>query len=181
MRVFIGKYPSWIGPYQIAEKILFWKDKSDDAVDNLGDTLANITWLVALCEWIGSKRKRAVKVRIDECDTWSLDHTLAYIIHPALQHMRDNKQGAPCVDDEDVPDHLKKSAAPPTANEWDTDDNHFKRWDYVLDEMINAFEHKLDLKDTDGDVWDHDAQRVIYDRIHNGFRLFGKYYQSLWT
>ena len=28
-------------------------------------------------------------------------------------------------------------------NEWDTDGNHFKRWEWVLDEMIFAFEHKL--------------------------------------
>ena len=27
MKVFIGKHVDWFGPYQLAEKILFWKDK----------------------------------------------------------------------------------------------------------------------------------------------------------
>jgi len=130
--------------------------------------------------WIGSKKKRTIKVRIDYHDTWSLDHTLAYIIHPALKKMKDNKFGAPYVDDEDVPDHLKKSAAPPTENEWDTDDNHFKRWDYVLDEMIFAFEMKnADWEDEHYDDWDN--RKEIEKRIQNGFCLFGKYYQGLWT
>jgi hypothetical protein len=48
------------------------------------------------------------------------------------------------VDDEDVPDHLKSTAAPAKENEWDTDANHFARWSYVLDEMIFAFSRKVD-------------------------------------
>jgi hypothetical protein len=43
-----------------------------------------------------------------------------------------------------VPEELKSTSAPPKENEWDTDDNHHKRWDWALDEMIFAFEHKLD-------------------------------------
>ena len=34
--------------------------------------------------------------------------------------------------------------AEPKENEYDTDSNHFKRWDYVLDEMIFAFQCKHD-------------------------------------
>jgi hypothetical protein len=181
MKVHIGPYRNWIGPYQIAEKILFWKDKhNDELVHALGKKLGDIDWLFKLCNWIDSKKKRTIKVRIDYHDTWSLDHTLAYIIHPALKKMRDNKCGAPYVDDEDVPDHLKKSAAPPTENEWDTDDNHFKRWDYVLDEMIFSFEMK-NSEWEDDHRGDWDSRQEVEKRIDNGFRLFGKYYQSLWT
>jgi len=62
---------------------------------------------------------------------------------PMLRQLQATKHGAPFVDDEDVPDDLKSTAAPPKENEWDTDENHHKRWDWVLDEMIFAFECKV--------------------------------------
>jgi hypothetical protein len=208
MKIYIGPYLSYIGPYQIAEKILFWKDKDSDLVWNLGQWL-NKTWLPKFCEWVYSKRKRSINVRIDKCDTWSMDNTLAHIVHPMLIQLRNTKYGAPYVDDIDVPDELKTLAAPPTHTEWDVDDNHFKRWDYVLDEMIFAFEskltawqdqyytgeidfvtvpvdkngvelHRLEKGPNDTHVVDYEGLQKHEERIANGFRLFGKYYQSLW-
>lgn len=42
MYVKIGKYPEWIGPYQIAEKLLFWLDKYEDRrVHKFGEFLAH--------------------------------------------------------------------------------------------------------------------------------------------
>jgi hypothetical protein len=118
-----------------------------------------------------------------------MNHTLALIILPMLKQLQDTKHGAPYVDDEDVPDHYRSTAAEPKENEWDTDSNHFKRWDWVLEEMIYSFEKELD-EDWDMEFWrrggegwtdEKIAQRkVIQDRISNGFRLFGKYYQALW-
>jgi hypothetical protein len=83
-------------------------------------------------------------VKIDRWDTWSMDHTLGRIALPMLKQLKATKHGAPFVDDEDVPDELKSTAAPAKENEWDTDDNHFKRWDWALGEMIFAFECKVD-------------------------------------
>ena len=60
-----------------------------------------------------------------------------------LRQLRETKHGAPYTDDADVPEELRKSAAPPTEHEWDTDDNHFKRWDWILDEMIFSFEKEV--------------------------------------
>lgn len=85
-------------------------------------------------------KERKIEVRIDNYDLWNLDTSLALIITPALKKLKENKHGAPNVADEDVPDDLKSTAAPPKENEWDTDENYFKRWDWVLDEMIFAFE-----------------------------------------
>jgi hypothetical protein len=82
---------------------------------------------------------RTVYVQLDTSDTWSLDNTLAHIIVPCLKQLKETKNGSPNVDDEDVPDHLKSTSAPPKENEWDIDDNHFLRWDWVIDEMIWAF------------------------------------------
>jgi len=83
-----------------------------------------------------------------------MDHTLAHMILPMLKQLRATKQGSPLVDDEDVPEGigLRSTEAGPKENEWDTDDNHFRRWDWVLDEMIFAFECKMD------DSWE-DAYR----------------------
>lgn len=119
-------------------------------------------------------KERKIRVRIDKWDTWSMDYTLAHIVVPMLKQLRETKHGAPYTDDADVPEHLRTSAAPPTENAWDTDDNHFKRWDWIMDEMIFAFESKL-IDDVD---WEHRDKH--HERISNGFRLFGKYYEHLW-
>lgn len=155
-------------------------------------------------------RKRKIYVRIDRYDTWSMDHTLALIILPMLKQLKATKHGAPWVDDEDVPEHLRSTSAPPKKNEWDTDDNHVKRWDWVLDEMIHTFECEVDENWEDqfhtGDhdtVWleenvegkkfykmekgpndTHVFHKETYDeawkRRNNSMRLFGKYYHALW-
>lgn len=198
MRVRIGNYCNFIGPYQIAEKILFWKKKYDDEiVHKFGELLAKIEWLVKLCEWIDSKRKRTIKVKVDDFDLWNVDSTLAYIIHPVLVKLKETKHGSPYVDDEDVPEHLRSTAVAP-ANDGETDDNFHKRWDYVLDEMIFAFQNVNE--DWEDQFWkrnpeivntesgrrldhgdcDWEAYRKFEERMQNGFRLFGKYYRGLW-
>lgn len=95
-------------------------------------------------KWYYNKKKQKIKVRIDRYDTWSMDYTLAHIIHPMLLQIKETKHGSPFVEDKDVPKHLRSTAAPPKKNEWDTDELHEARWDWVLDEMIWAFECMLD-------------------------------------
>jgi hypothetical protein len=124
---------------------------------------------------------------------------MAEIILPGLKQLKETKQGAPYTDDEDVPEYLRSYMAQPKENEWDTDSLHFMRWDWILAEMIWAFEQKVD--DTaedkffdhtdcnDTNPWDKNYIRPKYDkkshaawskRKANGFRLFGKYYENLW-
>ena len=105
-----------------------------------------------------------------------MDTTLAHIILPMLKQLNKVKHGAPDIDDEDVPEELKSTSAPPKEDIWDTDANHFKRWDWVMNEMIWSFEYKL--KDTDLDEYDLWSANGV--RAKNGFRLFGKYYEALW-
>jgi hypothetical protein len=93
-----------------------------------------------------------------------------------LKQLNKVKHGAPIVDDEDVPEELRSTSAPPKEDIWDTDANHFKRWDWVMNEMIWAFEYKLKDTDLDDiDIWEANAVRA-----KNGFGLFGKYYEALW-
>jgi len=185
MKVKIGNYKSYIGPYQIAQAICFWapriEDKygfkrSQDWVHNFGEWLAGKhedSWLTQFCRWVDEKRKRTVKIQIDPWDSWNADETLAMIILPVLKQLRVSAHGSGLVDDEDVPDSLKRSSAPPTENEWDVDENWHKRWEWVLGEMICAFEIVLS---TETIVLDDET----YKRRDNGLRLFGKYYMGLW-
>ena len=160
MKVKIGKYIRYSGPYQIAD----WLQKvgvSEDTCFRIGEKLSN-TWLNDLCEWIQNKRKRTVKVTIHDYDVWNMDYTLSLIVYPMLLRLRVTKHGAPSVDDEDVPEELRSSSAEPLTDEQkyhgELDENYFKRWDYVMDEMIFAFE-KLS-QDTD---WESEYQSGEFD------------------
>jgi hypothetical protein len=158
MRVKIGKPTTWVGPYQIAQALCFWaKPVTDeygikskpDWVHDFGTWLAeksdgSDTWLTKACQWIESKKHRQLYVRIDKWDTWSMDSTLALIVLPMLQQLQATKHGSPNTDDSDVPDELKSTSAPAKQFEYDTDTNHFKRWDWILGEMIFSFQCKLD-------------------------------------
>lgn len=197
MKVYIGPYRKWIGPYQVAEKLLFWMDKEDDRVTAFGDRLAKITFFCRFLDWLDSKKNRETKIRIDPYDTWNMDHTLALIILPMLKQLKATKHGSPYTDDEDVPEHLRsnpnriKMGDPDIrkVESWDADDTVHVRWEWVLNEMIYAFEMELDedwdlrIYQREPEGWD-DAKfaerKAIADRIANGFRLFGKYYQGLW-
>lgn len=195
MKVFIGPYRNWVGPYQIAEKVFFWTEKNpiDDSKEErwdyklkerFGDWLSD-TWVNDFCQWLYSKCERKIKVKIDDYDTWSMDHTLSYIIHPMLLQLKDTKHGSPFVDDEDVPENLRSTAAPELTDDqksWgETDEFFHDRWSWVVDEMIFAFE--MNIKDYESEYYerkDFDGMKVVQDRQTNGFRLFGKYYQGLW-
>lgn len=142
---------------------------------------------------------RQEDVFLDKWDSWSADHTIALIAAPLLQQLKLTKHGSGMVDDEDVPEELRSTSAPPKENEWDTDANLHKRWDWVLDEMIWALtEHANgngDSKFYDHSEVDEEADLMVQvaqikcdregleayeERKQRGFELFGKYFQNLW-
>lgn len=178
MRVKIGPYRSWWGPYQIADKIPFI---SEDRAEKIGDWLAD-TWVNDFCNWIQEKKNRKIDIRIDPYDTWSMDHTLALIIVPMLKQLRDTKHGSPLVDDEDVPPHMRYSSLGPDDPEWWPDNWVHYKWEWVLNEMIWTFEQLADDDDRGEQLFmlDRDKYNEYNDRVKNGLRLFGKYYRGLW-
>jgi hypothetical protein len=199
MKVYIGKYRDhWISPYTMLDYAFFWTNWSKCARDkSISASLDQDRKYVERPEWCEkwSDRlepiSRAIMwvldrvhppinyVKIDKWDTWSMDHTLAHIVLPMLKQLKATKHGSPFVDDEDVPEHLRSTAAPAKENEWDTDANHFLRWDWAMDEMIFAFECKID------DSWqdafrsgDHDILWVPVDAAGNKVpKGEHKYYQ----
>jgi hypothetical protein len=151
------------------------------------------------------KKTQKKSIRIDPWDTWNMAHTLADIIHPMLKQLKKTQMGAPFTDDEDVPEHLRSTAAKPKKNEWDTDEFHFKRWNWILGEMIWAFNElakdrdpdfcikqpKFEWRKVEGQEWtqmvtiregvyDIEKQKAYKARKDNAFRLFGKYFENLW-
>jgi hypothetical protein len=231
MKVYIGPYKNWFGPYQLAEKLMFWRDRHDNRVHSFGTFLATgsfekeeqhvsfldsnekETLLYKFLKWVGSKKKRTVNIKIHGYDVWSMDATLALIILPMLKMLEQQKHGSPCVDDSDVPEHLRSSSAKPLTKEQvdngHTDDNFHLRWDWVINEMIWAFEQlqpecdwqqqyytgRSDYfwekcEDSDlyemkhgpnhTEVFDQEGYAAHNERIKRGLILFGKYYQGLW-
>ena len=155
--------------------------------------------------YFGWKNEAKVKVHIDTWDTWSMDSTLAHIVVPMLEQLRDETHGAPLMDDEDRPPHLLGTVIDKYSG--DVDEYHFQAWDWILGEMLFAFKSKNEdwdakfysgVHDTmwvESDIADYSVMtkgpkdtfkidmegRAAYQkRITNGFRLFGKYYENLW-
>tara|TARA_B110000858_G_scaffold89449_1_gene103389 strand:+ start:57 stop:599 length:543 start_codon:yes stop_codon:yes gene_type:complete len=180
MKVNIGKYPR----HRWYHNFLFWH--------------------------FGYEPKVKEKIVIEEFDTWSMDHTLAKIILPMLILLKETKHGAPFVEMKDVPELLRWSSKEQEdyKTKSEIDDKYFERWEYVLSEMIWAFEQKnsndWQSQYSEGEVdWDHvdngdglfrlvegpnhthqvdrKGIKAHQKRITNGFRLFGKYYEGLWN
>ena len=172
-----------------------------EAIEDAIQSVYNVfNWI-----WYDRRPAQRINVHIDRWDTWSMDHTLAHIVLPMLVQLKRTKHGAPNTDNADVPKELRMSKKQLTAysKTGDTDDNFFKRWDWILDEMIWAFNQKC-RDDWEGDyyeyremgpeeskdpnslfglklVWeDREGQKAHQERMTNGFKLFGKYYEHLW-
>jgi len=225
MKIYKSNYRShWYSPYTIIDHVFFWTAWSkcsrhrgiveDSAfVDHPAWVETASTYLAPVSraiQWILDFIHPPINlVHIDRYDTWSMDHTLADIILPMLRQLQASKHGSPNTDDEDVPEYLRSHMAQPKEHEWDTDSLHHKRWDWILSEMIWAFEQKV-ADDAESQFFDHSAyehlkgktnhdewfkdmsegaskvkydeagHRVWLDRKRNGFRLMGKYFEALW-
>ena len=237
MKIYISNYRNhWISPYTIIEHIFFWTDWSkcgrNKGVIEDKDYVDHPKWVdkwVDRIEPISTAIRVVLDfihppinyVKIDRWDTWSMDHTLAYIILPMLKQLPADKHGSPMVDDEDVPIELREVKKPKRkkndvrdtlqVHAIDLEDEFtpiHKKWEWVLGEMIWAFEQKLKDDDehqffdhsaykeegkTNHEQWfddmskgdsklkvDWDGLKAHQERKTNGYRLFGKYYEGLW-
>lgn len=200
MKVKIGKYPSFLGPYQLAEKICFWArtnpktlDKPD-YVHKFGEFLAygsvepepevgdivgleerKPTRLHRLLMWLDGRKQRRIKIQLDPWDSWSADHTLALIIAPVLRQLRDTKHGSPWVDDADVPERLRSTSAPPLSEEernaGGIDELFHDRWNWVMNEMIWAFE-QVTNEERESQFYSDEELSMAFQKMDNGnYRL----------
>lgn len=145
MKVYISKYRNhWLSPYTILEKVVFWReiDYDEPIIEKWSNRL--LPFCQALQKVLDFIHPKVNYVKLDKWDTWDMYHTLGLIALPMLKQLKETKHGSPYVNDEDVPEELRSTSAPPKENDYGIDGNHHKRWAYVLDEMIFAFEHTLD-------------------------------------
>jgi len=175
MKIYKSNYRDhWVSPYTILQKLCFW-EKDNDVFYEDGGTYEKITDLLVpvskAIKWVLNLVYPKINyVKIDRWDTWSMDHTLADIILPMLRQLKEKNHGAPYVDDADVPYELKSIGDSPYIDEYQIDEErHFARWNYVLSQMIFAFECKVD------DSWEdlfrsgvHDMKSVACEWDENG-------------
>ena len=171
MKVYIGPYRRWVGPYQVADflrKCYFPEKFCDWFKENVSPE--PFEWFYKTFQ---NQGERTLKIRVDDYDKWSLDCTLSPIIRACLIKFKEDLHGVPVIDQEDLPDDLKYVTKP----DHDYNDEDFDKWtngwNWILDEMINAF----DNIDDENCYRDNDEE---YKRKENGRRLFAKYYLSLW-
>ena len=160
---------------------------------------------VFIGDYPNGDEERKVEIEVHPYDSWDAGHTIAMIAVPLLKQLKEQKKGAPLVDDEDVPEELRSTSAPAKENEYDTDANHFLRWDYALDCMIWSFEHHANYDQEEDKFfhWDETAPAekgsamdilglgkceidkegldAYHARKQKGFVLFGKYLRNLWS
>lgn len=172
MKVNIGPYIHWYSTDELENRWLAWNHGVSrwEGVDEKDYTALDKTVIAILDGWqfvlkhtinrIQNMRKRKIKVRIDSYDLWGMDDTLALIIAPMLRKLKDAKHGSPCVSDDDVPDHLKTPAGSDEYN----DPMVHEKWDWVVDEMIWAFE-QLEKGTLTGVEWDEQFHSGVHDTV----------------
>ncbi len=229
MKVYLGPYDHWFQPATWFKKWMLWwygfsdnqhwhviqrlKRNTIEELDSCEDRIREC-WVYRVLNiferWVANHTERKIKIRIDNYDVWNLGDTVALIALPMLyEFKRQGIQGAPHVDDEDVPEYLRSSAAPPlTEDEQSTghvDKLWHPRWEWIVNEMIWAFEQVNDPDadsqfHTDADPekpsdeegisfqemfsrrkFDSEGYDKFYARKSNGLRLFGKYLEALWN
>ena len=157
MKVYLNKYRShWLSPYTILEKVFFWReiDYDEPMIEKWKNRLN------PFCEFLQNVldivNPKIDYIKIDKWDTWSMDSTLSPIILPMLKQLRESKHGSPIVELEDVPEHLRMTGTQEyeeqSVFDFYTEDKSYEddypnihaRWDWILGEMIFAFEHIQD-------------------------------------
>ena len=218
MKVYIGNYVSrkisnFHSRYMEKRYGLSSSGENLDWIDNTVEYLEDVVQTIYNCtiNLVLDRLEQRVDVRIDKHDTYSMDHTLAVIILPMLKQLKETTHGAPAINMKDVPKALRatKKEIEDARETGETDANFFKRWDWILDEMIWAFEQKCrdnweaDYYNFDDFAIPDDENSEIFGdtftktfsdryaaskphidahqkRMSNGFRLFGVYFESLW-
>jgi hypothetical protein len=139
------------------------------------------------------KGNRKIDVRIERFDTYSMDHSLAYIILPMLLQLKTEKMGVPAefadVGGEDYADQQSFDFYKETSNE--CFDISCKRWDDILDKMIWSFqqivldnwESKYHHGKSDYDWVQTDTQvhNPITGKMEDTFQMVDKNPEGHWT
>lgn len=207
MKINIGPYRSDLIPTKA------WREKYESSrIKEFGDIHERAEWkwfdhliygslaildnIVAPLNNYFNNKPRKIKIEYADYDTWNLDHTLALIILPGLKQLKSTNHGYAHVSNDDLPTACLKDASGE------------ERWEWVMDEIIWAFQELVNDK-AGSDAFSSGVQDFVWkkssnnlykmeygpnhtfsvdseglnrynDRIQRGLNLFGKYYQALW-
>jgi hypothetical protein len=215
LKVYLGPYYNWFQPGKWYKDLMLWaagfgrnadyEKINIDEHDRVRSKIQN-SWihgkLVAVERWFDARTARKIKIEIHPYDVWGMDHTLALIVVPMLKLLKEKKMGSAYVADEDVPEELKSTSAPPLTDVQKTtgesDANLHKRWEWALSEMLWAMEQVAD-EESDSKFFEHPSdprlsfeesvKKMKFDkdgyakwqaRKQHGLMLFGKYFEALW-
>lgn len=165
MKVDIGPYLNFIGPYQIADMLCFWVKKVPDEygikskpnwVHEFGRWLAedkngDDSWLTKACQWVHSKQHRKIKIKLHPYDTWNMDSTLAMIIVPMLKQLKATSHSLGSIHPDDCPPELRGNFDPDVHDTWYSKE----RWEWFMDELIWTFTQLDPRTDGEAQFFDH--------------------------
>lgn len=150
MKIVIPKPISWVGPYQLVDKILWFVN--EDRRFDIGTSLAK-GGIMTICEkihgWRETRAQKRTLVRIDPWDTWNVDGTLSEFMPQLLKQLRDTKHGVPMA-------FVKGDEVIEESEE---------RYNKALDAMIWSFKNQ----ESDDE-----------ERLQKGLHLFATHYNTLW-
>lgn len=88
------------------------------------------------------KGERKISIKIDNFDTWSLDHTLALILLPALLQLKEKKHGIPGEFVNDIADeyHNQRTFDFLQDDKDEVFNKGAQKWDDILDKIIWSFQ-----------------------------------------
>ena len=158
MKVNIGPYKSHLSTHNIKCKyleLMYAEDLYDVEKDQyiwIDHIVVGILDAIDFCiKPINKFRKRKVEIKYHSHDTWNLDYTLALIIAPGLKQLKATNHGFGHVDDDDLPTICLKDASGE------------ERWEWVMDEMIWAFEQHGDEDDTEQYHHNRDQLEMVFE------------------
>jgi hypothetical protein len=111
---------------------------------------------------------RKIDIKIENFDTWSLDHTLASIILPALIQLKQTKQGVPSEFTDRIGGDFDKNLVFDFIKEDDTEvfNQLCDSWDDVLDKMIWSF-LQLSIEDDYDNQYHYGKMEIAWEKLPN--------------
>ena len=208
MKIFLGNYINYIGPYQLAEKLLFWKDKNSSQVDDLGHFLKhgyvqskeqkkeedekNFSSFFNFMDYLENENKKPSTKLNDFCEWLHTKLKRIEFVHIDKYDVWNMDQTLAKIIHPMLVRLKETKQGSPNIDLEDVPD-YLK----PSDSQYNYYEEgKLD--DYYHDRWDYVIDTMIYafnaiseqldedddyyepETIKEGLRLFGKYYQNLW-
>ena len=208
MKIYLSNYIDYIGPYQLAQKLLFWKDKNSSQVDDLGHFLKhgyvlseeekkeederNFSSFFTFMDFLENENKKPSTKLNDFCEWFYTKLKRIEFVHIDKYDVWNMDQTLAKIIHPMLVRLKETKQGSPNIDLEDVPD-YLK----PSDSQYNYYEEgKLD--DYYHDRWDYVIDTMIYafnaiseqldedddyyepETIKEGLRLFGKYYQNLW-